>query len=122
MNVSGPALATAWKAFLGALPNEDRSSAKVIVIHDELESPLGKIKVKHGGSAKGHNGLKSVTKSLAGMANIRMGVGIGRPESRDSRDVVDHVMRSMTSLELQKISDGVVSVSAYLAQIRDGQF
>ena len=121
MNLSGPVLATAWKAFLKALPSEDRSNAKLVVVHDELESPLGKIKAKHGGSAKGHNGLKSVTDSFAGKSYTRIGVGIGRPDSRESRDVVGHVMRKMTPLEFQKISDGVVALSENLVQIRDGR-
>lgn len=120
MNVSGPAVATAWKAFLKDLPNDERPNAKIIIVHDELESPLGKIKVKHGGSAKGHNGLKSVTSSLGGMNYTRIGVGIGRPESRESRDVANYVLKKMSPMELQKVSDGVSAVMEELAKIRDG--
>lgn len=72
MNTSGPAVATAWKVFLKDLPSEEGSDAKLIVVHDELESPMGKIKVKIGGSAKGHNGLKSCMSSLGGMAFTRI--------------------------------------------------
>lgn len=119
MNVSGPAVATAWKTFLKDLSNEDRSVAKLVVVHDELESPLGKIKVKQGGSAKGHNGLKSVTSSFGGMAYVRIGVGIGRPESRNSSDVAAYVLKRMSPLELQTISDGVSTVMEELIKIRD---
>jgi PTH1 family peptidyl-tRNA hydrolase len=119
MNVSGPAVATAWKAFLRDLPNEERTQAKLVIVHDELESPLGKIKVKNGGSAKGHNGLKSCVSSLGGMAFKRIGVGIGRPESRESRDVANYVLKKMTPIEMQKVSDGVVDLMEALAEMRD---
>lgn len=120
MNVSGPAVATAWKAFIKALPNEAQPDAKLVVIHDELESPLGKIKVKEGGSARGHNGLRSVTSSLGGKAYTKIGVGIGRPISRESTDVANYVLKEMSPMELQKISDGVNAVVESLARIRDG--
>ncbi len=120
MNVSGPAVATAWKAFLNGLPNAHRSNAKLVVVHDELESPLGKIKVKHGGSARGHNGLKSVTSSLGGMEYSRIGVGIGRPVSRESKDVANYVLRKMSPVEVQKVSDGVDMLVVDLVKMRDG--
>jgi len=119
MNVSGPAVAAAWKTFLKDLPSEDRTNAKLVIVHDELESPLGRIKVKHGGSAKGHNGLKSVTNSLGGMKYARIGVGIGRPESRESRDVASYVLRKMTQVEMKKVSDGVTAVKEELIKMRD---
>lgn len=119
MNVSGPAVTAAWKTFLKELPTEDRASAKLVVVHDELESPLGRIKVKQGGSARGHNGLKSVTSSLGSMAYTRVGVGIGRPESRDSRDVAMYVLRKMTQAEAKKVTDGVTAVREELIKMRD---
>lgn len=119
MNVSGPAVAAAWKTFLKDLPNEDRANAKLVVVHDELESPLGRVRVKHGGSAKGHNGLKSVTSSLGGAAYTRIGIGIGRPESRESKDVANYVLRKMNQVEMKGICDGVGAVMEELARIRD---
>ena len=119
MNVSGPAVATAWKVFLRELPNEERPRAKLVVVHDELEIPLGKIKVKSGGSAKGHNGLKSCVSSLGGMQFMRIGVGIGRPESRESRDVAAYVLRKMTAVELQKVEDVVGEVVDALVKMGD---
>ncbi|KAM0804652.1 peptidyl-tRNA hydrolase [Usnea florida] len=107
MNVSGPAVATAWKTFLRDLPHEQRARAKLVILHDELESPLGKIKTKVGGSARGHNGLKSCVGSLGGMAFTRVGVGIGRPESRESGDVASYVLRKMSGGELRKVEEGV---------------
>ena len=117
MNVSGPALAAAWKAFLRDLPNEDRTRAKLVVVHDELESPLGKIKLKVGGSARGHNGLKSCVSSFGGVAFTRIGVGIGRPESRESRDVANYVLKKMSAVEVQKVNEGVEEVAEILTKM-----
>ncbi|KAF6241673.1 hypothetical protein HO173_000384 [Letharia columbiana] len=119
MNVSGPAVATAWKTFLRDLPNEDRTRAKLVVVHDELESPLGKIKLKVGGSARGHNGLKSCVSSLGGMAFSRIGVGIGRPESRESRDVANYVLKKMSVVEVQKVIKGVEEVVEILMKMQE---
>lgn len=119
MNVSGPAVASAWKTFLRDLPNEDRTRAKLVVVHDELESPLGKIKVKVGGSAKGHNGLKSCVSSLGGMVFTRIGVGIGRPESRESRDVASYVLKKMSVVEVQKVNQGVEEVVGVLMKMQE---
>lgn len=69
-------------------------------MHDELEKPLGSlsVKTKQGLSARGHNGLKSILASLSGtgMGFVRVGVGIGRPVSRESGDVAGYVLRKMT--------------------------
>ena len=119
MNVSGPAVAAAWKTFLRDLPNEHRTRAKLIIVHDELESPLGKIKVKIGGSARGHNGLKSCVSSLGGMAFTRIGVGIGRPESRESRDVANYVLKKMSVMEVQKVNQGVEVVVEILMKMQE---
>lgn len=119
MNVSGPAVATAWKAFLRDLPSEQRSDAKLVVVHDQLELPFGKISVKHGGSAKGHNGLKSCIQSLGGMAFSRIEVGIGRPESRANGDVAAYVMKKMGPVEMQKIENDIDEVMEALNEMRD---
>ena len=119
MNVSGPAVATAWGAFLRDIPKLDRPTANLVVVHDELESALGRIKVKRGGSAKGHNGLKSVTNSLGAVDYTKIGVGIGRPNSRDGEEVARYVLKRMSPLELQRISDGADALMTALVRIRD---
>ena len=121
MNVSGPAVASAWKTFLRDLPSDDRKWANLVVVHDELESRLGEIKVKIGGSARGHNGLKSCVKSLGGDAFMRIGVGIGRPESRNSNDVAAYVLRKMSVVEMQKVNQGAEEVVAILSRMSNRQ-
>ena len=55
-------------------------SRHVIVIHDELDLPLGRVKIKRGGGHGGHNGLRSVTGHI-GADYLRVRCGIGRPPS-----------------------------------------
>jgi len=105
MNVSGKALVPAWKAFLSEMPSEERSRARLVVLHDDLDNQLGKIKVKLGGSARGHNGIKDCMQRLQGTEFTRIGIGISRPVSRESSDVAAYVLRKMKPDELQKVSD-----------------
>lgn len=61
----------------------------LIVVHDELDLPLGTVRIKTGGGHGGHNGLRSIIDHLGTPAFIRVRVGIGRPPAgRDSADYV----------------------------------
>ncbi|KAI4116106.1 MAG: hypothetical protein LQ345_003418 [Seirophora villosa] len=122
MNVSGKPVATAWSTFLSSLSSpQDRNAARLVVVHDELELALGKIKVRDGGSARGHNGLKSVIQALPhGIAFTRVGVGIGRPLTRDSREVAAYVMKKMTPQEVDMMADVAGQVSEVAREIRRG--
>jgi PTH1 family peptidyl-tRNA hydrolase len=117
MNTSGGAVSKAYKAFLRDLPPDERAAAQLVVLHDELEAPLGKIRMKVGGSARGHNGLKSCVEKLGGLQFVRIGVGIGRPESRQSRDVAAYVLKKVNGLERQRIEDGAADVLRVLERI-----
>ena len=125
MNVSGKPVLTAWRTFLSSLSTlEEKNAARMVLVHDELELPIGKIKVRDGGlgmSARGHNGLKSVI-ALApkGMQFTRVGVGIGRCHSRESRDVAAYVLRKMTTEELDVMHDVAGQVSAVLREMSRG--
>ena len=72
-----------------ALTKKGIKADEILVVHDELELPFGTTKIKTGGSAKGHNGLKSIITYL-GDAFHRLRVGISRPENRDA--VPDYVL------------------------------
>lgn len=63
----------------------------IVVVHDELELPFGQIKIKMGGSHKGHNGLKSII-AACGADFVRLRFGIGRPENRE--DVPNYVLQN----------------------------
>ena len=92
MNLSGQSVAAAAR-FL-KIPVED-----VIVIHDELDVAPGRVKVKRGGGAGGHNGLKSIDSHL-GQNYRRVRLGIGHPGDKDrvSGYVLDDFARSETWL------------------------
>ncbi|QGU04079.1 Peptidyl-tRNA hydrolase [Corynebacterium comes] len=72
MNLSGEAVAP-LAAGLG-VPAE-----RIIVIHDELDLPVGRVRVKLGGNENGHNGLKSCTSLLGTRDYLRVRIGISRP-------------------------------------------
>lgn len=61
----------------------------ILVVHDELEQPFGTIKIRVGGSARGHNGLKSII-SACGDQFARLRFGIGRPTFKE--DVPNYVL------------------------------
>ncbi len=52
----------------------------ILVVHDEIDFDFGKINFKHGGSARGHNGLRSII-AHGGQNFLRLRVGVGRPEN-----------------------------------------
>ena len=69
-----------------------------IVVHDDLELSFGKIKFESGGSAGGHNGLKSIIE-LCGAGFGRVRFGIGRPENKDF--VSNYVLQSFSQEDLE---------------------
>lgn len=70
---------------------------KVIVVHDDLDIEFGVIRVKLGGGDGGHNGLRSVSRSLGSNEYLRVRFGIGRPPGR--MDPADFVLRDFASAE-----------------------
>lgn len=82
MNLSGESVGPALGFFKLA-------TQQVIVLHDELDLPLGKLKMKKGGGHGGHNGLRSLKKHLPDDGFVRIRIGIGRPPPQwDSADYV----------------------------------
>ena len=82
MNESGRAVVALLQDFYA-------SSGDLIVIHDELDLPLGTVRIKTGGGHGGHNGLRSIIESLGTSDFVRVRMGIGRPaQGMDSADYV----------------------------------
>lgn len=120
MNISGRTVKAAWQAFLKNLATDpERRAARLVILHDELESPLGRIKFKQEGSVRGHNGLKSIRESLGSQPFMRVAIGIGRCESREPNEVARYVMRRMRPAELQLLYSKAGEVLALLNEIRD---
>jgi PTH1 family peptidyl-tRNA hydrolase len=59
----------------------------VLVLHDEIDLPFGRIQLRTGGGVAGHNGLKSVRQGLGSAEFARLRVGVGRPDSTDPQVV-----------------------------------
>ncbi|MBN3318862.1 PTH hydrolase, partial [Atractosteus spatula] len=83
MNINGVSVAKAAAKF--QIQPED-----IFLIHDELDKPLGKFAMKHGGSARGHNGVRSCIECLKTDVMPRLRIGIGRPVGKLS--VERHVL------------------------------
>jgi PTH1 family peptidyl-tRNA hydrolase len=65
---------------------------RIVVIHDEIDFPLGRVESRLGGGLAGHNGLKSLKQGLGGPDFHRVRVGVGRPESSDPEIVAKYVL------------------------------
>lgn len=74
---------------------------RLIVIHDELDIPYGDLRIKFGGGDGGHNGLKSLRKSLGTGDFYRVRVGIGRPPGR--QDPADFVLKPFSAVERREL-------------------
>ena len=85
MNLSGEVIP--W------LQKKGIKAENILVVHDELEFPFGKIKMREGGSARGHNGLRSIIQ-FCGKDFIRLRFGIGRPLIKDM--VGDYVLQNFS--------------------------
>jgi len=74
---------------------------RIVVIHDELDIPFGALRLKSGGGDNGHNGLRSITRSLGTREYLRVRFGIGRPPGR--QDPADFVLRNFSPAERKEL-------------------
>jgi peptidyl-tRNA hydrolase, PTH1 family len=88
MNESGTSYASLAK-------KHDVEPAHVIAVHDELDIPAGTIRVKLGGGTSGHNGVRSLERSLRSADFLRVRVGIGRPPGR--QEPADFVLQPVAA-------------------------
>lgn len=94
MNESGGPVA-GLAQFYGVPPEQ------VVVVHDELDIPFGDLRLKLGGGEGGHNGLRSVSRSLGTRDYLRVRVGVGRPPGR--MDAADYVLRDFSGAERKEL-------------------
>jgi peptidyl-tRNA hydrolase, PTH1 family len=86
MNLSGDAVADAARFY-------KIENGELIVVHDELDLPLGRLQVRRGGGTAGHNGVTHVAERLGSNDFVRVRVGIGKPEGKGGRTkVIGHVL------------------------------
>ncbi len=94
MNLSGRSVAAAVRQ-LGLDPEY------VIVLHDDVDLPFGRVRVKSGGGNGGHNGLKSITACLGTPEYIRVRLGVGRPP----REMTEYVLGAFDAEERQALPE-----------------
>lgn len=82
----------------------------LIVIHDDLDIPFGRVKIKEGGGHAGHNGLRSLMQEMGSGEFIRIRIGIGRPPRGDAADYVLSTFSREEQLLLPRLLDGVVDL------------
>jgi PTH1 family peptidyl-tRNA hydrolase len=90
---------------------------RIVVVHDELDIDFGVVRLKQGGGDNGHNGLRSITKSLGDKEYFRVRFGVGRPPGR--MDAAAYVLKDFSSterkdlaLEVDRAADAVLAVAA----------
>jgi len=76
--------------------------ARLVVCHDDLDLPLGELRVKRGGGHAGHNGLKDVDRALGSPDYLRVRIGVGRPPG--SAAAADHVLRPFGAAERDRVA------------------
>ena len=104
MNLSGQSLRAAADFYQLPL-------AQIIVLHDDLDLPLGKIRIKQGGGHGGHNGLRDIDAHL-GTDYWRIRIGIGHPGDKDK--VHDYVLSDFTSTEHKIIAPLLEQLAEHL--------
>jgi len=104
MNLSGQSVSRLMRKF-----NPD----DLLVIHDDLDLPLGKIRIRQGGGSGGHKGVDSIIACIGSQDFIRIRVGIGRPSSGElsEADIVAYVLSEFTHDEKQTITQVIPTVT-----------
>lgn len=85
MNESGSSISAAAR-FFKVQPDS------LLVVHDDVDLPVGRLQARLGGGLAGHNGLRSIAGRLGTQEFLRLRVGVGRPERGDRRPVADYVL------------------------------
>lgn len=90
---------------------------RLVVVHDELDLPLGRLQIKAGGGLAGHNGLRSIREHLKSADFLRVRIGIGKPQS--AARGADHVLsrpgkaeREELAVVIEEAADAVELIAA----------
>lgn len=111
MNLSGQALQPLMNFYKVAIEN-------VLVAHDDLDLPVGTIRLKQGGGHGGHNGLRDIMARCGGNNFQRLRIGIGHPGEKTM--VTSHVLKKASDEDARVIEDGISRTIAELDLIVNG--
>ncbi len=109
MNLSGDAVSQAMRFY--KLPLD-----RIIVVSDDVSLPVGKVRIRRGGSAGGHNGLKDIIDKCGGDDFPRIKIGVGAPPHQDY-DMADWVLSAFSGKEAEAIEDAVKSAAEAVEMI-----
>ena len=115
MNESGRAVADAARFYKIALP-------QIVVFHDEIDLPPGKVRVKAGGGIAGHNGLRSISAHI-GNDYRRVRIGVGHPGDKDM--VQAYVLNDFAKSErpwVEAIIETIAGNAEFLVRGEDASF
>jgi len=101
MNLSGESVGPMMRMF-------QLTPADVIVVYDEMDLPVGRLRLRPEGSAGGHNGMKSLIQHLGTQEFPRVRIGVGRPKEAPA---VDHVLSTFGRDEIAPINEAVESAA-----------
>jgi peptidyl-tRNA hydrolase, PTH1 family len=108
MNSSGLAVAPVYRRRAG-------SPEDLVVLHDDLDLPLGLVRLKRGGGTGGHNGLRSLAEELGTAGFLRVRIGIGRPP--EGMDPADYVLSRVPPDARERFDRGVASAAEAVGDI-----
>ena len=91
----------------------------ILIVHDDLDLPVGTVKLKKGGGHGGHNGLRDLIPHLGGNDFMRLRIGIGHPGHRD--DVVGYVLKNASREDRVLIDQAMDDAIRALPDILAGQ-
>ena len=112
MNLSGESIQEIMNFYKEDIDN-------LIVVFDDIDLPIGTIRIKQNGSAGTHNGVKSIVKELNSKEFKRIKVGIGGPDEK--ANLIGHVLGKFSSEEFEKIDESVTNAAeAVVDIIKDG--
>ena len=117
MNNSGVSVSGLVRKFKVKIEN-------LIVIHDDLDLPLGRIRIRLGGSSAGHKGINSIVQYIGNQEFIRVRIGIGRPNGQETAqngedEVISHVLSDFTAEEKELMQKVIPCVSEALECLLD---
>ncbi len=113
MNLSGQAVSAVANYF-------KISPENILIAHDEIDLPVGLVRLKFDGGHGGHNGLRDIIHHLGTNAFHRLRIGVGHPGQ--SKEVVDYVLKTPGKSEREQIDLALQDAQAVLPHLLSGQF
>lgn len=103
------------RAVVAYMQQESLPRAQAVIVHDDIELPLGTVKLTPAGSAKGHNGVKSIHEILGTTEIARLRLGVGRPP--EGYPVDQYVLENFTAEEIPIVQKMVTEACEILTNI-----